>query len=246
MLFRRIVLYALLVGASAGLLLTVVQLWQVIPIIHSAERFEGEKVPAGVHGHVGHQHAEHEHSAGAWEPAAGAERTGFTVMSNVLMAVGFALVLLPVMLVSSKTGGESKVNWSKGLFWGAAGYAVFYLAPSLGLPPEVPGAVAAPLEARQLWWLFAVTCTAAGLAGVAFGKTPWRWAALGLLVLPHIVGAPRPLTAAFSGHPAAVTAELARLAEQFIGATAVANGVLWLTLGLASIWAVRRIGSVST
>lgn len=252
MLFRRIVLYALLVGASAGLLLTAVQWWQVIPIIHSAERFEGEAATAPAHEIAGHQHTGHErqqvgheHSADDWEPAAGVERTSFTVLAKVLTAIGFALVLLPVMVVSTRPTAGSKINWSKGLFWGAAGYAVFYLAPALGLPPEVPGAVAAPLEARQLWWLFAVTCTAAGLAGAAFGKSPWRWAALGLLVLPHVVGAPYSPVAAFSEHSAAAAAELERLADQFIGATAIANGVFWLALGLVSIWAVERIGSAS-
>ena len=40
MIFRQIVFYALLVGSLSGLVLTVAQTWQVVPIIHSAEVFE--------------------------------------------------------------------------------------------------------------------------------------------------------------------------------------------------------------
>lgn len=238
MLFRRIVLYALLVGSVSGLLLTAVQFWQVIPIIQSAERFEGEPASAPAHELAGH-----EQSAGVWEPAEGAERIGFTALSNVLTAAGFALIILAAMVASLRTNAATKLDWRYGLLWGAAGYAVFFLAPALGLPPEIPGAAAAPVEARQLWWLFAVVCTAAGLAGAAFGKSPWRWSALGLLVVPYLVGAPYPPTAMFAEQPPAAAAELAGLARQFIGATAIANAALWLALGLASVWAVRRIVS---
>lgn len=242
MLFRRIVLYALLVGSVAGLLLTAVQVWQVIPIIQSAERFEGEPASAPAHEHAGQQH---QHPAGAWEPAEGVERTGYTLLSNVLMAAGLALVILAAMVTAVRANAATRLDWRHGLLWGAAGYAVFFLAPALGLPPEIPGAAAASLEGRQLWWLFAVVCTAAGLAGAAFGKSPWRWAALGLLVLPHLVGAPHPPTAVFAEQPAGAAAELTVLAHRFIGATAIANAALWLALGLASVWAVRRIVSSS-
>ena len=243
MLFRRIVMYALLVGGLAGLALTAVQFWQVIPIIQSAERFEAEPSSAPGHGHAGDDHGGHEHAAGAWAPGDGVERTGYTLLSNVLTGAGFALVLLAAMVASLRFTGTTTLDWRHGLLWSAAGYAVFYLAPALGLPPEIPGAAAAPLEARQLWWLLTVVCTAAGLAGVAFVKSPWRWAALVLLAVPHVVGAPHSATAPFANQSPAAAAELEVLARQFIGATAIANAVLWLVLGLASVWAVRRIVS---
>ena len=244
MVFRRIILAALLVGAVSGLLLTAVQFWQVIPIIQSAERFEGEPAAATAHEHAP-GHGDHEHAPGAWAPEDGLERSGYTLLSNILTAFGLSLVILVAIVASLRTSPASSLDWRHGLLWGAAGYAVFFLAPSLGLPPEIPGAAAAPLEARSLWWLFAVLCTAAGLAGAAFGKSPWRWAALLLLVAPHLVGAPHPSTAMFPGQPSDAVTELTRLAGQFISATAIANAVLWLTLGLASVWAVRRIVSPS-
>ena len=123
---------------------------------------------------------------------------------------------------------------------GAAGYITFFLAPAIGLPPEVPGSAAAPLAARQAWWVATVICTAAGLGILAFGKAPWRWGGLALLIVPHILGAPHPHTALFVDKPAAAVAELELLTQQFLGATAMANAALWLVLGLVSVWTVRR------
>ncbi len=244
MLFRRVVLCALLVGALAGLLLSAIQFWQVIPIIHRAEHFEQARAPRATEpareATQAHEDAGHAHPAGAWEPAEGAERTGYTLLANVLTAIGFALAMLAAMAASLKRKSVAKFDWRYGLFWGAAGYVVFFVAPSLGLPPEIPGAAAAPQEARQLWWVLAVVCTAAGLAVVAFGKTPWRWAALGLLVVPYLVGAPHPATGPFADYPPPPAAELAELARQFVWATALANALYWLVLGSASAWAVRR------
>jgi cobalt transporter subunit CbtA len=245
MLFRRIVLCALLAGAVCGLLLSAVQRWQVIPIISAAERYErmpapveGGEMPA--HAHAALEHGAHEHSAEAWEPAPGMERIGFTVLSNVLTAAGFALVLLAVMAAAHRLRVVTRFDWHYGLLWGLAGYAVFFVAPALGLPPEIPGAEAAPLSARQLWWVLSVGCTAAGLAGAAFGRTPWRWAALALLALPYLVGAPVPAASPFASQSPAAAAELAVLARQFIWATTFANAVFWLALGSLSGWMVRR------
>ena len=244
MLFRRIVLCALLVGALAGLLLSAIQLWQVIPIIHRAEHFEQARAPQATEpareATQAHKDAGHVHPAGEWEPAEGAERTGYTLLANVLTAIGFALVMLVGMAASLKRNSMAKFDWRYGLLWGAAGYAIFFVAPSLGLPPEIPGAAAADQEARQLWWVLAVVCTAAGLAVVAFSKTRWRWAALGLLVVPYLVGAPHLATGPFADYPPPVAAELTDLARQFVWATALANALYWLVLGTASAWAARR------
>ncbi len=245
MVFRQVIFYALLVGALSGLVLTVVQMWQVIPIIQSAEVFEGAAMQATEdHGGAGqHEHTAHEHSADDWAPADGAERTAFTLLSNVLTAIGFALVIMAAMLASVmlKLTGAGRFDWRHGLIWGAAGYAVFWLAPAIGLPPEIPLAAAAPLGARQLWWVFTAVFTAAGLAGLAFGKSPWRWAALALIVVPHLVGAPHLSGSMFAGQPPETAQALEVLAKQFAGATAIANAALWLVLGLASAWAVKRI-----
>jgi cobalt transporter subunit CbtA len=139
--------------------------------------------------------------------------------SNVSLAVGFALLLGAAMLLSTGATG-----WRSGLLWGLAGYAVFFVAPSLGLPPEVPGTEAARLTDRQIWWLLTVLCSAAGLSLLAFSRS-WAIGILGVILLAaaHLIGAPQPKI-----HSSAAPAELA---SSFVYAAAVTNLVFWLALG---------------
>ncbi len=244
MLFRQIVFYALLVGILSGAVLTIVQTFQVIPIILAAEQYEGAAAEAeetmipALHAH-GHHATEED----GWAPTDGMQRTAFTAIANMLTAIGFALILMAVMITTRGTswGRNLKFGWKQGLLWGATGYAVFWLAPAIGLPPEIPLQAAAPLEHRQIWWLFAVLCTAGGLTGLALAPSPWRWMAPALLVVPHIIGAPHPAGAMFPDQTPDVSASLEQLAQQFIGAAAIANVALWLALGLTSAWAVQRM-----
>ena len=67
---------------------------------------------------------------------------------NVVSGIGFALLLVAA---SEFAGGIA--NWRQGVLWGFAGFAVFTLAPGLGLPPELPAMPAADLFARQTWWV---------------------------------------------------------------------------------------------
>jgi cobalt transporter subunit CbtA len=120
-------------------------------------------------------------------------------------------------------GGIS--HWRSGLLWGLAGYTVFFVAPSLGLPPEVPGTEAAALKDRQLWWLMAVFDTAFALWLIVFSKTKSN-KVLGLILLlsPHfLIRAPQPEV-----HSSAAPTELV---QSFIMATTLANALFWLVLG---------------
>ena len=230
--FRKIVAAALLTGVLAGLLLTAVQRIQVVPVLLEAEVYEvhaAAEAAAVSHAHVAaadenqHTHAaiepEHHHDAEAWKPASGAERTFYTAVSNVSLAIGFALLLGAVI---SFGGGVS--GWRTGLLWGLAGYGVFFVAPSLGLPPEVPGTEAARLGDRQLWWLMTVLATGGGLALLVFSRS-WLGKVAGavLLLAPHLVGAPQPQV-----HSSSAPAELA---HAFIYATILANALFWLAMG---------------
>jgi cobalt transporter subunit CbtA len=161
--------------------------------------------------------APHEH--GGWQPENGNERTFYTALADVSMGVGYGLLLAAAIGLRGQP-----VDWRIGLLWGVAGYAVFFLAPSLGLPPELPGTAAAPLAARQGWWIATAMSTATALALLAFGRH-WalKLAALALLFVPHLVGAPQPLV------HASVAPET--LQSSFVYATALANGVFWLALG---------------
>lgn len=211
---KNILTAAAFAGLLAGLLLTGVQKIQVIPLILEAEVYEDAAAEAAHHDETEADHDEHER---AWQPETGWERALYTVAANISMAVGFGLLLGAVICL------HGTINWRSGLLWGLAGYAVFFVAPSLGLPPDVPGTEAALLADRQLWWLLTVFSSAGGLVLLVFARGSIKLCGLALLALPHVIGAPHPEIA----HSTAPR----ELAVAFIFATAFANAVFWLALG---------------
>lgn len=224
-LFRNAVFIAAAAGLLAGLILAALQTYATVPLILQAETFENaggghhhgmaaEVVPADA---AAEHHAAAE--AEAWAPADGFERFAFSLAVNVLSGIGFALLLVAV---SEFTGGIS--TWRQGMLWGFAGFAVFTLAPGLGLPPELPAMPAADLFARQVWWVGTVAATAAGLALIAFrGTVLLSVIGVALIVLPHVIGAPQP-----ASHESPVPADLH---HQFVVAVTVTNLIFWVALG---------------
>lgn len=231
-LFRNVVFIAAIAGLVAGVVLACMQAFATVPLILKAEVYE----QAGG-GHT------HDHTAApaanatdanamssaeaaapaaeddGWAPADGFERFAFNVVANVVTGIGFALILVAA---SEFAGGIG--NWRQGLFWGLAGFAVFTLAPNLGLPPELPAMPAADLTQRQIWWTATVMATAAGLGLLAFRKSlPLALLAVALIVAPHIVGAPQP-DSFESPIPEG-------LHHQFVVAVTLTNLVFWLVLG---------------
>lgn len=248
MLFRRIVLCALLVGALAGLLVSAVQHWQAIPLIAAAEVFEGSTEPAEqaaalaatAHDHD-HAHGDaHAHDAAEWAPEDGTERHVWTAIANVLTAIGFGLVLIAAITIWEHLRGRPLASARTGLVWGAAGWICVFGLPTLGLPPELPGSVAAPLDDRQAWWLLATCSGAAGLALLAFVRGPLRLLGLAVIALPFAVGAPHLAGGPFSGYDSGIAHQMEALAGPFAVATTIATAVQWLALGGLSGWAVAR------
>lgn len=229
MVFRRIIFNAIIVGALAGLLLSVLQIIAVNPIIFAAETFEVAE----------HDHGSHDHSEEAWAPADGGERTFYTVLSNILAGVGFAAVILALMS-QFQMQGLTRLNLVKGALWGAAGFVAFFVAPGIGLPPEIPGIEAAPVEHRQTWWALAVFGVGAGLMVLAFA--PVKFKALGavLIALPYLVSAPHLEGPAFTHPDPAAVEALTALHEKFIMMSGISNLVFWLVLGLVSAWVLNR------
>lgn len=233
-LFRNIVFVAALVGLAAGLALTALQQFGAQPLIVRAEIFEAanakaapkphDHATAGAHDHaalVAQEQAaaaDHHHGADAWAPADGVERFGWTLIANIVAGIGFTLLLVAA---SELKGGLT--SWREGLIWGLAGFAVFTLAPSIGLPPGAPGVAGAPLMDRQIWWIATVAATAAGIGLIAYGRMPLlSVAGIALIAAPHIVGAPQP------SEPPAVPHDLA---HDFVVAVIVTGFLFWATLG---------------
>jgi len=269
MFFRNIVFAAVAAGILAGIILGTLQHFQVTPIILGAEVYEiadeaEPPVAAEVHDHTNPAHhtpekmtehlaalesvtnehtaqnddghgTEHHHDPEAWGPEDGAERIFYTYLSSSLMAIGFALVIISGMSLSGKKSVKA------GALWGLAGYIAFFVAPTLGLPPEIPGMEAAALEGRQSWWLLTVLLTAIGLGLLAFGKSALRWSGLLVIAIPHILGAPQPETHGFAHPDATAVAALEALVGQFEIATAVVNGIFWVCLGLLCAIAMNTL-----
>ncbi|TGQ50802.1 cobalt transporter [Mesorhizobium sp. M1C.F.Ca.ET.193.01.1.1] len=241
-LFRNVVFVAAIAGLVAGVALACMQAYATVPLILKAEVYE--KAGDGHH---------HDHATGAnnnamssaapadnamssaapapaeaaapvedegWAPADGFERFAFNVVANIVTGIGFALILVAV---SEFAGGIG--NWRQGVFWGLAGFAVFTLAPGLGLPPELPAMPAAELLPRQVWWFSTVAATATGLGLIAFRRSlPLAILGVALIVAPHIVGAPQP--------DSFETAIPEGLHHQFVVAVTLTDLVFWLVLGV--------------
>ena len=237
MIFTRIIYSAILVGLVAGSLLSSLQIASLNPIIFTAEKYQagvGETLASK--GDDGHSDHGHDHDEGAWTPADGLERTAYSILANILLGSGFAAMMLALMNQSWLIRKRS-ISWSQGSLWGLAGFATMFLAPAIGLPPEIPGTMAAPIEHRQTWWVLTALSVAIGLGIFAFAAV--RVKALGLLFLaaPYIVGAPQVDVPMFL-HPEAEV--LVYLRQQFIVISGITNLVFWLVLGLACRYAFDR------
>jgi cobalt transporter subunit CbtA len=239
---RETLLAAIVAGLIAALVFTAVQAVWVTPLILQGEVYEDAAEAAPPHHEseaptaaAGLSNAEataesgHHHDENAWKPEDGLQRTLFTFGANLLMGVGYAFVLVSLYLF-----WREPRNALSGALYGFAGFLVFFVAPGLGLPPELPGTAAAELSSRQEWWAMTAAATALGLF-LLFSQNRWWLRALGIviLILPHFVPAPQP----------AVEASLApaQLQSQFRVATSVCNAVFWVALGVASGIAFRRL-----
>lgn len=233
---------AVIAGAVAGLIAALLQLWLVQPVLLHAELYESGEL-THIAGDSGHDHAEGAgHEAAATEaapteshaeaPAHGgftidAPRDGLTVLFSILLYAGYGLLMLAVVLFTTARGREFALR--DGILWGLAGFLAVQFIPAIGLAPELPGMAAADLAARQTWWTGTVIASAAALWLIAFGRNWAAWgAAIVLLLLPQIIGAPAPVE--FTGPTPP------ELAAEF-GARALGVGMAgWVVLGLSLFW----------
>jgi cobalt transporter subunit CbtA len=233
-MLQRIFGTALGAGIGVGLLVAALQHVALVPLILIAETYES--------GAAAHQHAAmaldigtttrvdadeatpNAHDApSSWRPV-------FTVIATTLTAVGFALLLTGAFAVSGRG-----VDTREGLLWGVAGFAIFALAPAFGLPPELPGSIAADLVARQIWWVATAAATSSALALMVFVRAPWAvLIGIALLITPHLIGAPQP--------PEVTGVVPPELAAAFAARSLVVNAVFWALLGLATGALYERLG----
>jgi cobalt transporter subunit CbtA len=218
-MFSRVLMTALAAGVLAGLFLFAAHMAKTTPLIVHAEVYENAAPSEAAHAPVAAPAGEAKAEPEEWGPEDGFERSAYTLLADLLAAIGLAFLLVGAMALSGRD-----VDWRSGLIWGLCGYAAVFFNPAFGLAPELPGMQAAELQARQIWWLGTAIVTAGGLALIFFGQRH-AMTAIGalLIVLPHLIGAP-----AHEIHPGGVPAELA---AEFAIATSVITGLFWLLLG---------------
>jgi len=222
---RRTLITALVAGCVAGLFVFAVQHVKLTPLILAAEVYEN--------GAAEHQHddaGDHEPPTPGWEPSNGVERTAYTALADILVGVGYAFLLVGAFVLRGPP-----IDARVGIAWGAVGYAVFSLAPAMGLPPELPGSHSADLYARQEWWLGTAAATACGSALLAFSRAVLlKIAGTVVLALPHLVGAPHPHEIGGPVPP--------ELAAEFTAASLATMALFWLVLGALSGGIYARLG----
>ena len=218
----RVFAAALAAGLLSAILITALQSVTTAPMILEAETYEVVS--------PGHDHSAHDHGAEVpWMPADGLERMLYSLLANFGAGVGFSL-----LLIVGLTFDLPAVGAGRGVLWGIAGFAVFTLAPALGLPPGVPGLAAPDEQAAQLWWLGTVLFSAGGLGALVFGKTSvFKVLGLVLLVAPHLWGAP---------HVMGESLVPATLAARFAAMSIVLSAVFWLVVGYFSGAIFARLG----
>ncbi len=221
---------ALFAGLTAGLIAALLQFWLVIPLL-----LEGELYESGLRTHfaVGLDAPVQSPSGPAesiiQDPSRHLMTTGFSVIAYT----AFALLLVAGMALAERFGHH--VSTRTGLVWGMAGFISMHLAPAIGLPPELPGTIAAEVELRQAWWLITVAATALGLGLIAFGNSGYLIAIGGVAIaLPHLIGAPQ-LDTYFGIAPP-------ELSALFVTRSLGVAAVSWTILGsvLAYFWTRGR------
>jgi len=228
----RVLAVGLVAGLISGICIAVVQVFTTTPLILQAEAFEG--APAH-QAHVGSPivralattappavvliHAEHGDHA-AWAPEDGFERALYTGVATIGTAVGFALLLVAGMLAVGDPISERRA-----VGWASAAFVATGLAPAMGLPPELPGMAAADLVSRQQWWVMTAVVTAVALWMLLRSDAFWlHLLAVGLLLAPHVIGAPHLSEALQSGVPA-------ELAARFTATSLAVQASLWVLTG---------------
>ena len=222
---KNLFVSAICAGIAAGLLASALQFSFVIPVLLEGELYEtGARVHFGTDGSP-------QSDRGAPTLAGDWLRHSMTVAFNIVTYTGYGLLLSAMISFATFKGITTTAR--QGLIWGLCGYIAVQLAPAIGLPPELPGTIAAEVGQRQLWWIGTILASAAGLGFIAFGRSYLPLAGVVLMAIPHLLGAPH-LDTFFGVAPPELAAEFATLS---LGAAAAG----WVLLGYAVAAILQRL-----
>ena len=224
---KNLFVSAICAGIVAGLIAALLQFIFVIPVL-----LEGELFETGARRHFGNDGSP---QSDRGVPGLGDDwgRHSMTVAFNIITYTGYGLILAAMISYAALKGSFTPSR--QGITWGLCGFIAVQLAPAIGLPPELPGTLAAEIGPRQMWWLGTIVATAIGMGLIAFGRSYLPLCGIAIILIPHLVGAPH-LDAFFGVAPPELAAEFATLS---LGTSAAG----WAVLGYVVVEVLRRLES---
>ena len=221
----RLLITGLISGVVAGVVATIFHFFMVQPLILEAEKYEIQSSVVATP-----EEPSRPHTHGPQPLGDGILRGTFTFLANLIVGIAFGILLATGLTLYGRP-----IGWIEGISWGTAGFLAFSLLPALGLPPEVPGSATAELFPRQVWWLSTAFASVMGIALIVFNSQYlWKAAGLTALIVPHVIGAPKP-------PPGAVGSVPPELAAHFVVNTLFFTAIMWLILGITSSYVMQRL-----
>ena len=218
-MFKNIFVSAVVCGAIAGVLATAMQMLLVTPLLMEAELFE-----TGQSTHFiidGSPESPMKH-VNIWEDPS---RHLMTLFFNLVTFTGFGFILIAAMAFFEKRGFS--LSKAEGIVAGVSGFIVFQLAPSVGLPPELPGTISVAVGLKQAWWIITILSTTVGILLLFLGKYKVvSGAGIIFIIIPHLIGHPK-LETYFGVAPP-------ELAAEFASRALAVSLVTWIILGVIS------------
>ncbi len=143
-----------------------------------------------------------------------------TVVATILTCIGFGLILSAGIQLRN-----TNITVKQGAVWGIFAFMAFILAPSSGLPPELPGSGADTVYGRQGWWFLTVLLTIFGLWNLAFKEKLINiFIGVFLIAFPHIIGSP---------HPEAYIGPVPpELSAHFVSISLSISMIMWILIGM--------------
>ena len=218
-MFKNIFVSAVVCGALAGVLATVLQILLVTPLLLEAELLETGK---SVHFPIDGSPESVVKHVDIWKDPF---RHIMTLCFNLVTFTGFGFLLLAAMNFFQQRGFA--LNTAEGIVAGVCGFIIFQLAPAVGLPPELPGTINVDVGTKQIWWITTIVCTTAGILcfSLSQNKVLILFGVV-LIIIPHFIGHPK-LDNYYGVAPP-------ELAAEFASRALAVSMVTWIFLGIIS------------
>lgn len=218
-MFKNIFVSAVVCGAIAGVLATVMQMLLVTPLLMEAELFETGQSMHFITDGSPESPIKH---VDIWEDP---YRHLMTLCFNLVTFTGFGFILIAAMAFFQKRGFT--LSKAEGIVAGVSGFIVFQLAPSVGLPPELPGTIGVTVGLKQTWWIITIISTTVGILLLFLDKHKVvSGVGIIFITIPHLIGHPK-LETYFGVAPP-------ELAAEFASRALAVSLIAWIILGVIS------------